>query len=220
MSLLLTLSIEKKEKMNAQEIQSKLLVGLAQDTKHEHRDYVGMSGIGGCPREMYWRYMDPQPAEQRLLWYSWTGYMHEEAVLKLLGAEQVRRDIVASFDDRYRGHTDHELPDGTLVEVKSVGWNKIVRLRGQRKASENNIAQVQAYMKHGGFEKGVIVYVARDIPHREFYKWKGDWLPPFWCVEVFPDTFVQDELDKKAKMVLTMIDRGVPPRCECRWCRR
>ena len=197
---------------------------------HEYRNYLGMSGIGGCPREQYFRMTDPEPSDQRLQWYGWTGYLHEagvkcllgrerDGVLTFLGARGLGRELVADFDGRYRGHVDVELSDGTLVEVKTTGWRKLLQQIKKERAKPRHYDQVQAYLKHGPYARAVVVYVARDIPHMSFYK-QGGWLPPFWCVDVEPWPARQEMLDQKAKAILKAVDGGKPPDCACRWCKR
>jgi len=124
------------------------------------------------------------------------------------------KELVADFDERYRGHTDYELPDGTLVEIKSTRWDKFVEIvHVKPRGNFRHIAQVQAYMRHGNYSHAILIYVARDMPHR-------DWEFPFWCVDVPRDERLMDELDEKAKMILAAIDKGQPPDCTCRYCRR
>jgi hypothetical protein len=211
--------------MKAKDLKHRLIESLRTNGPHqEWRGYVGMSGIGGCPRDLYWRAIDPILASDQLHWYGWSGYLHEAALKNLLGAHReailtflsgslpVGRELIADFDPRYRGHTDHEAPDGTLIEYKSTGWNKFLKIQ-QRGAGLRHIAQVQAYMRHGNYPNAIIVYVARDVPHRE-------WQIPFWCLDVERDERMMDELDEKARMVLAAVDVGIPPECTCNYCNR
>jgi hypothetical protein len=211
--------------MRANELKRELVVTFRENSVHQDfRGYVGMSGIGGCLRDLYWRAVKEIPGEDRLAWYGWTGYLHEAAVKRLMGAHReamltflggsvpVGRELVAAFDERYRGHTDHELEDGTLIEIKSVNWRRFQQVR-ERGAFERHVAQVQAYMRHGKYEHAIIVYVARDADHRE-------WVFPFWCVDVASDMLAMDRLDGRAMTVLAAIDAEMPPECTCGYCRR
>jgi len=58
------------------------------------------------------------------------------------------------------------------------------------------------------------VYVARDVPRRE---WRG---LPIWVFEERPDGEWADTLDDKARWILMSVDRDVAPGCECGRCRR
>lgn len=179
------------------------------------RPYLGMSGIGRCPRKLYRDFLEgrDQPGDQQH-WYCWTGYLHESGIIGLLGGvEKESVEVVAEFDRRFRGHTDHRMgPD--LVEIKSVEWRKFCRVRESNQAEFDHLAQVQMYLRHGKmWPQALVVYVARDVPYRE---WEG---PPFWVVEVRPDERLADRLDEKARRVLAAIDSGEVPVCECGWCR-
>lgn len=200
--------------MNAHSLKDMLVTGLRKQSGLEgHRHYVGMSGIGGCSRKLYQEYLDGRkPPRDQDHWFCWTGYMHEAAVVKLLGITQQPREIVAGFDQRFRGHTDFELGD-TVVDIKSVNWEKFQWLMAKEEYPHNNIAQVQMYMRHGNFANAVLIYVARDVPPRDF-------VVPFWTIDVKPDTELMDILDDKAKRILRAIDRRQPPMCECGWCNR
>jgi len=200
--------------MNAQKFNQLLVTGLREKSGLEAaRPYLGMSGIGGCSRKMYREFVEGrQIPSDRDHWYCWTGYMHEAAIINLLGITQQRREIVAAFDQRFKGHTDFEVGD-TVVDIKSVGWEKFLRLQFGEEISHNNIAQVQMYMRHSAFfAHAVLIYVARDVPHRDFSM-------PFWAMDVAPDLELMDILDDKARRILKAIDQRQPPVCNCGWCR-
>ena len=58
----------------------------------QHRPYLGMSGIAGCPRKLYMEFMGGRkPPTDQQHWYCWTGYMHEAAVVRLAGLTQLRQ---------------------------------------------------------------------------------------------------------------------------------
>lgn len=119
--------------------------------EEEPRDYLGMSKAGSCPRAWYWSYVDPEPAGDMMDYYRWAGYGYERMVLDCLDVatarqpfarvhqlpvevRQVSREIVAHFDPRLRGHTDHESPDGlTVLDVKSTEWWKYLAIASKGK---------------------------------------------------------------------------------------
>jgi len=214
---------------NARQLQTQLTLAMVDVANQREPGYLGMSGIGGCPREQYFRMVEPKLAEAQQSWYSMAGYVWEAGIKALLGdteaacktisnLEPFGVGLIADFDARYRGHIDHEIGN-VLVEVKSAYWEKWLRIRGDGQPEYKHYAQVQSYLRHGRgrWDRAVIIYVARDIPHKLFYGVGG--LPPFWCVDVNPNTKVQDELDIKAKWILRCVDLRDPPKCECGWCR-
>lgn len=207
--------------MKANDIQVILNDLSAAAARHERRHYLGMSGIGRCPREQYWKVVSPEAPDARLLWYGMVGYALEYEVVKRLGGVvQARQTLVAEFDGRYMGHTDHEMPDGTLVEIKTVTWEKYQRLQRQMVAVPYNVAQCQAYMRHGGFPRCVLIYTPRDVPHNDWTMRTASFHVPFWAVDVPRNEALMDQLDRKAKRVLAAIDASEPPRCTCGWCRQ
>lgn len=183
------------------------------------RAYLGMSGIGNCSRKLYFEFVQGKAeASDQAHWYCWTGYLHEAAVLGLIVPEQnkgeLRRqvEVVAGFDNRFRGHVDFAF-EQQVIEIKSVGWDKFKKIREAGRPQYEHRCQVQMYLRHGGWRQGLVVYIARDVPHNEF-----DGLP-FWVFEVEPDETLANTLDAKARMILTAIDRREAPECSCGWCR-
>ncbi len=204
--------------MNAIAMKDKLCLALREKSGLERqRPYLGMSGIGQCPRKLYFDMIEGRraPSDQQH-WYCWTGYLHEGGVIGLLGLDAVelrQMEIVAAFDARFRGHVDCPMKD-QVVEIKSVNWDKFNRVRETGQAEPNHRDQVQMYLRHGGWESGLVVYVARDVPYREF---DG---PPLWVVEIEPDPVLADRLDEKAQRILAAVDARESPVCECGWCRK
>lgn len=181
----------------------------------QHRPYLGMSGIGGCPRRLYFDFLQgrPEPTDQDH-WYSWTGYLHEAGIIHLLdGQVKVEQiEVIAAYDDRFRGHVDGTL-DGDLVEIKSVNWGKYRRIINDG-PTQANIDQIQMYLRHGGWSRCHLIYIARDVPHVE---WCG---LPLWTYTVHLSTDRAHHLDRKAKAILAAIDKQQPPTCNCNWCTR
>jgi hypothetical protein len=120
---------------------------------------------------------------------------------------------VAGYDDRFRGHIDLALSKSDLVEIKSTNWTKFRDIVHRQAADPRHLAQVQMYLRHGGWQRAFIVYIARDVPHAEFTGY------PLYVLEVVPDPGLADALDTKAQAILAAIDAGSPPACDCGWCR-
>jgi len=208
-------------RLSAASLQRRLGEALLGQSGHdERRDYLGMSGIGDCSRELYFRYTEGQEADGRLHWYSWMGYTIEAAIIDL--TERTKRDIevVAGFDERFRGHVDLALSQRDLVEIKSVTWSKFSRITLAQQAEPRHQAQVQMYLRHGGWERCLVIYTPRDVDYKEYYEVVARLsVPlPFFVVEVRPDTALADSLDAKARAILAAIDQGQPPQCDCGWC--
>lgn len=181
----------------------------------QHRPYLGMSQISNCPRRSYYEVVaGREHLNNQMHWYCWTGYLHEAALLKLLESNGAFRgiEVVVAFDARFRGHVDDVL-DNEVIEIKSVGWDKFLRIRRDGPV-EANVDQIQMYLRHGGWPKAHLIYIARDVPHRE---WRG---LPLWGFDIYPDQERADRLDAKAKHILAAIDAEEPPDCDCGWCRR
>ena len=184
----------------------------------QHRPYLGMSGISQCPRLLYTQFTNGrgyQPIRDH--WHCREGYKEQAEALEMLGGGTNLKgvEVIAEWDARYKGHTDWETPDGDLVEIKSVYWDKFMEIGERRRAERPHYEQVQAYLKHGGWKLAHICYKARDVPKEQ---WKGDTIAicggiPIWIVSVGLNREVADRLDTKARMILGAIDRGVAPDC-------
>lgn len=195
---------------------NEMLVGNLPHKSHleEGRRYLGMSSIADCAKSLYFRYSAPNNTKRETSdqdhWYCWTGYLHEAGILSLLGMKQITFEIIAPFDNRFRGHTDHEMDD-TVVDVKSTNFTRFQYIKGG-KIPVQHIWQMQAYMRYAPYEHGVLIYVARDVPFKH-------WDFPFLAVDVFKDDKLGFKIEQKAKRILEAIDRGIPPYCNCPRCK-
>ncbi len=210
--------------MNARQLKSELSQALLEKSGLEQRRaYLGMSQIGRCPRQLYWAMVegrsDTEMNEQRH-WFCWTGYLHEAAMLELLGVDVSQQgvEIVADFDRRFRGHVDCVLDSSGIAEIKSVSWRKFQRIREWNRPDHLHMKQVQSYLHHGipgaVWDRAFIIYLARDVP---FPEWRGF---PIWVFGVPYNEALARMLDVKAQRILAAVDAGTPPECECGRCRR
>jgi hypothetical protein len=179
---------------------------------YEIRHYLGMSHISECPRVLYYSVVDgsAQPTLKTHL-FCYAGYLHEQDMIgRLISAglpvQRDAREIVAHYDSRVRGHIDGMI-DGELLEIKSVLQDKLARIRDEQRIVRKHYDQVQMYLRHGGFQSAVVVYVARDTGEIE-------------VLRVTQNQGVADHLDSKAKNVLRCVDEKLIPACECRRCER
>ena len=82
---------------------------------------------------------------------------------------------------------------------------RIDTIRATQRIPMRNFEQVQCYLRHGHYERALVVYVARDT--NELY-----------VAQVKPVVEVADKLDRKARDVLAAIDAGEAPVCVCGKC--
>lgn len=207
--------------MFAKDIQTKLIEHLCRNSGLEaRRPYLGMSAISGCPRKLYFEFLSGRAhafEQDHLNCYN--GYLFERDVYARLAAVGVvahqgplndpanprGREVVAPWDERFRGHTDGETVDGELIEIKSVNATGFEKMRQLQRARFAHLAQVQAYMRYGPWAHAFIVYVCRDsFEHL--------------VLHVARSERHGGQLEDKARGILAAIDARTPPRCECDRC--
>ncbi|MDY6877342.1 MAG: hypothetical protein SWK90_14220 [Chloroflexota bacterium] len=132
--------------------------------------------------------------------------MHQRDMVERLRGMGVlfkeERELAAEWDERFRGHTDGELEDGTLLEIKSVSTGKFSEVKERKRAAQADYEQVQVYMLYGGYETAVVVYKCRGT---------GE----VWPVKVWAHEPTQQRLEDKARAVLAAVDVGERPECRC-----
>jgi len=196
--------------MNANEISDQLLTWTIKNSGAEHRQYLGMSAISACPTELYRWMTRGRHWDTRSHLSCYSGYLFESDIKHRLMAIyghllKPGRELVADFDHRYMGHTDGEI-DALLLEIKSVTNDKLERIRSvDRRIPRNHYEQVQAYMRHGGYQLAVVVYVARDTG-------------ALWTTEITFNKPVAERLDEKARSILAAVDANREPKCTCGRC--
>jgi len=198
--------------MNGAEIRRALDAAM---NTHEQRDYLGMSQIGYCVREIYFRVTDgktPESAQNlNLRRLQYLGILYEQDAIARLEAQGVKidarqRELVAPFDDRFRGHIDGEI-DGDLLEIKTVyNQRAIQRVRAHGVLSRHSM-QIQAYMRYGEYERAQVLYIARDSGQP-------------WVVTVLRSEQTGEDVEAKARRILAALDRKRAPSCQCGKCGR
>lgn len=174
------------------------------------RDYLGMSKISGCPRAAVLEYRNGFTPSESTYRMSYAGYEQERVIKDMLTgcgvARLVNREIVATFDNRLRGHIDAETIDGDLLEIKSVSTDKFRKVQEENRPLFSHAVQVQLYMHFGNYKKCVIVYRCRETyEHAAF--------------DVFYNHSKGREYEIKAKVILDAIDSGDLPTCTCKRCK-
>lgn len=189
----------------------------------QKRDYLGISAIGKCPRQVVRQYLHGK-GEMSLQDHQmcYAGYLFERDVMMRLREIGVAKtpipgpspetgegsplEVVAPFDQRLRGHVDGETVDGDLLEIKSLKRTKFEKVKSTHLALTEHFAQVQLYMKYGRWPTCWIVYVGRETLEHLVIK-----------INYLHTQGVKYEL--KAQSMLAHIDGGTLPECECRYCK-
>jgi len=205
--------------MDAREAKEKLMDAVrATSPLQTQRQYLGMSQIGRCPQLQYQWFMDSKgPVSDRMYLNAISGYMYEAKVRELLitAGVVVRNqysqgpvgecELVAPFDERFRGHTDGETRDGDLLEIKSFDREGFDDLIDGQRLPDVYFDQVQAYLRYGRYDRALVIAVQRGALD-------------FWTLSVRRSDLVGARVEEKAKRILAAIDRREPPPCECGRC--
>lgn len=193
--------------MLATEMQERMAAYIRERSGFEtRRTYVGMSHLGDCPADLWVDYQNGLEATEYNHRMAYLGYALEKVIKDILrGAGILASDgceIVASFDNRVRGHTDGETTDGDLLEIKTVSKRRFECVLETGRALGDHFQQVQAYMHFSEYRHAEIVYVCReDLRH--------------FVVHVGYRASVGERIEAKARKVLAAIDEGRQPACEC-----
>ncbi len=204
-------------RVDAVELRKKLNALTLRRAGYEPRAYLSMSEIAGCPVELYRNLtrgrMPPPPEKQMLFYLDQLLKQDLKARLAALGlfVEGSERELVAEFDTRFRGHTDGELRRegrdlGTLfnllLKIRPVYERDLIKLRALGRPLREHELQVQCYLRHGGYDRCELVYVARDSG-------------ALWAFDVPARVELADEADRTARRVLNAVDAHVAPHCTC-----
>lgn len=172
-----------------------------------HRDYLGLSGIGDCPRVLYDKYMrqagNAEHAPDRAL-YFYMGYaMEDDIVARLKAVGDYQPGIELSlYNGLVKGHTDGSI-NGELLEVKSVALAEHLPKDGR--LPRRVYWQVQAYLFYGGFHRAQVVYVARE---------NGQMV----VIDCEANPAMGGKIAKKVAGLVRAVKDGRRPACECGRC--
>jgi hypothetical protein len=191
-----------------QEVQAYIQANAGLDAR---RDYLGMSGIGGCSRRLYDAFFNPQTPTAEAYRNCYLGYLWEDeakTILESIGIYKPdsERELVAPFDKRFIGHTDGETTDGQLLEIKSVTARAMEKLKAENRLKSGHFAQVQTHMRYGNYRQALVAVVCRGP--LEFYFIHAPLIPT-----------VGERIERKAKAILAAIDARERPACECGYCK-
>jgi hypothetical protein len=200
-------------KMNAALLSEVLLRHMIETSGCDlHRDYLGMSAIGQCSARLYRRMVQggERPSDRDLLKLR-SGNVWEREVLASLRAMQVidearPLEVVARFDQRFRGHIDAALQGNLVLEVKSTVQADLDRLLALHTVKQHHMQQIQMYIEHGNFDGGIVLYIARDTG--QFFSMN---MPRIESQIAW--------LNEKARRVLCAVDQRQALTCDCGYCR-
>lgn len=197
-----------KELNLTEKVEAYIQANSGYDTK---RSYLGMSGINRCPRRLYDDFFRPSEPTAETYRNCYLGYLWEDEAKTILEGAGVykpdsERELIAPFDKRFVGHTDGETTDGRLLEIKSVNARGLERVKQDGRVKSDHFAQVQTYMRYGGYSHSLVALVCRDPLEFHFIN--------VACVQS-----VGERLEEKAKKVLAAIDARAAPVCTCNYCR-
>ena len=191
--------------MEPRELRRALEKWTEENSGFEERGYLGMSQIWRCPAGLYDDMVNGRRRFRgRAARMCYEGLLHERDMLERLQELDLYtpgRELVAGWDERFRGHTDGEI-NGLLLEMKSTTLERFEQIRQENRAPQRNYEQVQMYLLYGEYEKGVVIYKCRET---------GEVRP----VMVWPHEPTQRRLEEKARAVLAGVDGGERPGCEC-----
>ena len=169
-------------------------------TAHQStRKYLGMSqiykGEADILKEMYQG--SPRLEAYQMAIHSLANDFEGIVLKKLEKAGVVvpgsSRGLVADFDERFRGHTKADFVDGAVCDIKSTIEEKLLQIKRDTRVPNAHYVQAQMYMHHGGYDRAIIVYVARDTGL-------------VVCKSVKYDARTAQTYNEKAKRILAAID--------------
>jgi len=197
--------------MNTEEMLVRINEGLRKRSLFEtSRPYLGMSTIGRCPRVLYFNFVNGISPAMDMHRMAHVGYLFERDAKERFALDGIYRpahvtEIVAPFDERFRGHPDGETVDGDLAEIKSLGDEAYVRLVQTGRLRTESYFQIQTYLLYGPWTNAVVFAINRDTFQH-------------YVLCVPRDMHAGQRMEHKAKAVLAAIDARRPPACECRKC--
>lgn len=199
--------------MDAVVVQDQILKHVMKHSGFEpDRKYIGMSAIAHCARDQYNDYVHGRRVNDQAHLYCYAGYLYENDLRARLTDMGIYKpdssvELVAPFDERFRGHTDGESAEGELIEIKSINAKGFLLVQEQNRAKPDHYFQVQTYMYFGPWRDALIVYVCRETFEH-------------YVLKIAKSKHVGEQMADKAKYVLAAIDAQQPPQCECGRCRR
>lgn len=197
--------------MNPPDIEKRIEEYIARHSGFEtRRTYLSISHLSECPRKVIREYRNGYTVDEHTHRMAFAGYETERNLIELLKGCGLELDnfgfeVGAMFDPRLRGHIDALADGDIIVELKSISRAQFEKLIEKDKALWKHFTQVQMYMRYAGKRRAIILYRCRDTyEHKAF--------------EVPYIERIAHEVEERAKKILTHIDAGTLPTCECGKC--
>jgi len=195
--------------MRADELQERLVNWTVANSGHdERRHYIGLSGIGDCPRQIYDRYFQGQQASVDRHLLTRLSYEIESALVERLHQMGIYSEspVALAYDGLVQGHVDGITKDGDLIEIKTVALEDHIPERLPRRV----YWQVQAYMhylkcKRQDCRWTHVVYLARQSG----------------LVKVIPVRYSPEmggRVETKVLRLVVAVRDVARPECECGKC--
>ena len=178
------------------------------------RPYLGMSQLDRCPALVYDQ-MTGNGHEtgvlQAMAFYD--SQVHKRdliARLNAVGMYAPIEEIVAPWDDRFRGHPDGQVvtqSSRAVLQIHTMVGDKFEELREHGYPRQAHYYQVQLYMLYGGLGEACILYKCRETGR-------------VWPIAVVAQRSVQEDLEGRARRLLAAVDANRKPTCVCGRCNR
>lgn len=192
--------------MNTREMDQLFTTWTAENSGYdEHRNYIGLSTIADCPREIYRRFFSPTPADVRSRLKTRASYEIEENLknrFRKMGVYREGREI-SLYNGLVKGHTDGEIW-GRLLDIKTVPLEE--HLPADNNCPAKVFWQLQAYMLYGQWNSSIVLYFARDYGVHKFFYLR------------FSESF-GERIENRLSRIIRAIETKSQPDCECGRCR-
>ncbi len=175
------------------------------------RNYLGMSNIAGCELVLYNNFFYEMKPSLKDYQNSYRGYMYESIIkgwLISIGfmVPGTEKEIVAGFDERFKGHIDGEDYKGNLIEIKSVTQAKFEKIKADGRLPFRNFCQIQAYLRYGNYDYCTVIIVSTETLDIEI-------------MQIRDNPKILTAIHTKAISVLNAINNNIPPKCTCGKCK-
>ncbi len=196
--------------MNASSLERNLIEWSVLNSGYdEHRNYIGLSGIGDCSLVIYRKYFNRTGASAESQLKTRYAYEVEQLIQKRL--LDMGRSIkgylpgkeISLYDGLVQGHTDGEF-DEDLLEIKTVPLFEHIPADGR--IPWRPFWQSQAYMLYGNYERSLIIYFGRDYGI-------------FKVFELWRDRRMGDRIMSKVDALVEFVRTKIPPPCDCGKCK-
>lgn len=191
--------------MLSTDLQSQLVDYIARESRHvDDRGYIGLSGIGDCPRVIYDRYFaGDHVGHQALIKHAW-AYNFEGIMIEYLIKMGLyrRASAISLYDGLVQGHPDGEIA-GELLEIKTI--ESADHLPIPPRLPNRAFYQVQSYMHYGHYDRVHVLYIARDTGHIR-------------VIGSIYSSNIGKRIEAKIARLVQAVQTSIRPPCECRRC--